>query len=113
MGNTDLLQATSASVKKEGKWNVDTSYIDFRTADLDRIESRCAGTAVQLEEIVLNSALNRPILIPSGTAKKEADGKWKVDTSYIGFRSGDLDNIIRNEGEKKGSKNFIDPAKKK
>ncbi len=29
----------------------------------------------------------------SASVKKEEDGKWKVDTSYIGHRTGDTDNL--------------------
>ena len=31
----------------------------------------------------------------SASVKKEEDGKWKVDTSYIGYRTGDTDNLTR------------------
>jgi len=111
--NADLLQTTSASVKKEGKWNVDTSYIDYRTADPNRLEPRRAGIAEQPEENVQNIELNQRTSVPSGTVKKEADGKWKVDISYIGYRTGDPGNLIRKEEENRGNKSFSDPVEKK
>merc|ERR1719195_1192667 len=53
------------------------------------------------------------VLAPSVTTKKEADGKWKVDTSYIGYRTRDCDNLNRKEDGKKDDNAFADPAEKK
>ena len=33
----------------------------------------------------------------SASVKKEEDGKWKVDTSYIGYRTIDPGNLMRKE----------------
>jgi len=48
---------------------------------------------------------------PSATVKKEGDGKWKVDTSYIGYRTGDPNNI-RKEGSTEALE-YADPATQK
>eukprot|EP00913_Durusdinium_trenchii_P013738 g12899.t1 len=47
----------------------------------------------------------------SATVKKD-DGKWKVDTSYIGHRTGDTDNLTRKE-EKQDEARYADPSVKK
>merc|ERR1719313_1866621 len=48
----------------------------------------------------------------SATTKKNADGKWSVDTSYIGYRTGDTSNLDRNI-EKADGPSYADPAEKK
>mmetsp|Transcript_82113 Transcript_82113/g.254944 ORF Transcript_82113/g.254944 Transcript_82113/m.254944 type:complete len:416 (+) Transcript_82113:107-1354(+) len=93
------LPTGSVSKADDGKWQqVDVSYINHRTAEVDRLEGRksiftgeSSGTAA-----------------PSATVKKEGDGKWKVDTSYIGYRTGDPNNI-RKDNSKDGPE-YSDPA---
>merc|ERR1719329_223268 len=48
----------------------------------------------------------------SATTRKNSDGKWSVDTSYIQNRTGDTGNLDRNfEASKKAD--YADPAEKK
>mmetsp|Transcript_81516 Transcript_81516/g.257079 ORF Transcript_81516/g.257079 Transcript_81516/m.257079 type:complete len:373 (-) Transcript_81516:115-1233(-) len=94
------LPAASTSKGDDGKWQqVDVSYINHRTAEVDRLEGR--KSVFQGEAAAA----------PSATVKKEGDGKWKVDTSYIGYRTGDPNNI-RKEGSKHGPA-YADPAETK
>mmetsp|Transcript_113659 Transcript_113659/g.321377 ORF Transcript_113659/g.321377 Transcript_113659/m.321377 type:complete len:378 (-) Transcript_113659:88-1221(-) len=64
-----------------GKWNVDVSYIDHRTADPDRLEPRRSVDGD-----------GKDASIPTGSTRDE-DGKWKVSTSYIDYRTQDVDRL--------------------
>ncbi|CAE7805019.1 VLN1 [Symbiodinium necroappetens] len=68
----------SATVKKmeDGKWKVDTGYIDHRTKDPNRLESR-------------RSVLDESVATVASVARSERDeeGKFKVDMSYISHRT--------------------------
>jgi len=86
------------SKSEDGKWNqVDVSYINHRTAVVENLDGRRAVTRAGSVENM------------SATVKKEGDGKWKVDTSYIGYRTGDPDNLTRKEGERNLA-SYADPA---
>lgn len=78
----------AASKSADGKWQVDTSYIDARTKDPNRLAPRReAGeekVSVTGEDAMAAKALD---------AKKDEDGKWAVDTSYIDHRTGDTDRL--------------------
>merc|ERR1712137_1069704 len=67
------------------KWQVDTTYIDHRTADPNRLESRRdknTDPALPTQDIV------QP-------APKMVDGKWEtVDVSYIDRRTQDVDRLL-------------------
>lgn len=73
------------------KWSVDTSYIDWRTADPDNMEGRRDGVETQAPG---------PGTGAVGTAvAKDKDGKWQtVDVSYINNRTADVENL---QGRKK------------
>lgn len=66
-------------VKKteDGKWKVDTGYIDYRTKDPNNLEPR-RGTILDAASTVV------------GQSSKDEDGKFKVDTSYINHRTGEV-----------------------
>ncbi|CAE7196605.1 VIL1 [Symbiodinium pilosum] len=74
---------TSASVKKteDGKWKVDTGYIDYRTKDPNRLESRRS---------VMDSEPAKEVVTRS---ERDEEGKFKVDTSYINHRTGEVDRL--------------------
>eukprot|EP00927_Polykrikos_kofoidii_P034366 TRINITY_DN2916_c0_g2_i1.p1 TRINITY_DN2916_c0_g2~~TRINITY_DN2916_c0_g2_i1.p1 ORF type:complete len:444 (-),score=66.08 TRINITY_DN2916_c0_g2_i1:202-1533(-) len=63
------------------KWSVDTSYIDSRTKDPNRLETRRKSDGSD-GVVVPNNA-------PTTAAKKMESGKWAVDTSYIDWRTKD------------------------
>lgn len=73
-----------AEVKKteDGKWKVDTGYIDYRTKDPNNLEPR-RGT-------VLDAAAPAGAVV--GQSSRDEDGKFKVDTSYINHRTGEAQN---------------------
>jgi len=101
--------ATVAEKDEDGKWKqVSTSYINHRTQDCDRLEGRKSvkQAAASMEE------LNPAAAAPSASVKKEGDGKWKVDTSYIGYRTGDTGNLDR-KMEATDDATFADPSEKK
>jgi len=81
----------AAEKDAEGKWKqVDTGYIDYRTADPNRLEARRSTDADGGGPAVGS-------LVSSG-AKQSEDGKWSaVDTSYINNRTKVVDNM---EGRK-------------
>ncbi|CAJ1417046.1 unnamed protein product [Effrenium voratum] len=142
-GQEVLASTTSATVKKteDGKWKVDTGYIDHRTKDPDRLEGRrsvvepkMTATRSERDEAgkfkVDTSYINHRtgevdrlegrksvlgsdnlVAAHSATVKKD-DGKWKVDTSYIEHRTGDPGNLTRKE-EKLDEARYADPAQKK
>lgn len=96
------LPQNQAVKDSDGKWQqVDVSYINHRTAEVDRLEGR--KSVFQGGEGSSQA--------PSATVKKEGDGKWKVDTSYIGYRTGDPNNI-RKEGNLDGP-SYADPNEQK
>eukprot|EP00435_Cladocopium_sp_Y103_P031945 s726_g8.t1 len=84
-GGEVLSSTTSATVKKteDGKWKVDTGYIDYRTKDPNNLEPR-RGT-------VLDAAA--PAAAVVGQSSRDEDGKFKVDTSYINHRTGEVDRL--------------------
>jgi len=88
---------------EDGKFHVDTSYINHRTGEVDRLEGR---------KSVMAGKMDGYAAAHSASVKKEEDGKWKVDTSYIGYRTGDTDNLTRKEDKTDGA-NFADPMEKK
>merc|ERR1712137_314824 len=71
------------------KWQVDTTYIDHRTADPNRLESRRdknTDPALPTQDVV------QP-------APKMVDGKWEtVDVSYIDRRTQDVDRLLARKG---------------
>jgi len=76
--------ASDATPDGGKKWSVDTSYIDWRTADPNRLEGRRAGGETQAPG---------PDGVGSAVAKDQ-DGKWQqVDVSYINHRTADCDNL--------------------
>jgi len=79
----------SGSNAQEGddgsKWKVDTGYIDWRTADPDRLEGRRGN--------LKGGEAAEPVDVGSATTRKESDGKWKVDTSYINHRTAEVENL--------------------
>lgn len=77
--------ATAAKKMDSGKWAVDTSYIDHRTADPNRLEGR-RNTENNTDGIAVPSVGNKDA---SSAAKKSESGKWSVDTSYIDYRTKD------------------------
>jgi hypothetical protein len=86
IGNND-----SAAVKKTeaGKWAVDTSYIDHRTRDPNRLEGR-RNSDNNTDGIATPSIGNSAA---SSAAKRMDSGKWSVDTSYINHRTKVVDNL--------------------
>jgi len=110
VGDTTAASGAGAGVKdKDGKWQqVDVSYINHRTGDCDRLEGRRTSSGVTMPAAVGTT----PAAPVSASVKKESDGKWKVDTSYIGYRTGDPNNLTRKE-EKAAESSFADPAEKK
>ena len=80
-----------AEVKKteDGKWKVDTGYIDYRTKDPNNLEPR-RGT-------ILDAAA--PAAAVVGQSSRDEDGKFKVDTSYINHRTGEAQNCKTSQTE--------------
>lgn len=82
---TGSAPSTAAKKMDCGKWAVDTSYIDWRTTDPNRLEARAKDqrrTSVDGMEV------------PPSTSVKDGDGKWRaVDTSYINHRTKDVENL--------------------
>jgi hypothetical protein len=102
--------SVTSSKDADGKWVVDTSYIDQRTKDPNRLEPRRTktGDACQPEAAVAGAGA----AAGSATVKKEVDGKWKVDVSYIGHRTGDTANLDRKTEDQKKDE-YADPAETK
>eukprot|EP00928_Gymnodinium_smaydae_P017668 TRINITY_DN1675_c0_g1_i1.p1 TRINITY_DN1675_c0_g1~~TRINITY_DN1675_c0_g1_i1.p1 ORF type:complete len:582 (-),score=177.52 TRINITY_DN1675_c0_g1_i1:363-2108(-) len=81
----------------DGKWRqVATPHIGLRTSDVENIANRRAS--------VSGSG-------PSATVSRGACGSWKVDTSYIGHRTADPDNL--RQSEKANETAYADPTEKK
>jgi hypothetical protein len=75
--------STSSAEEKEKRWAVDTSYIDYRTADPNNLEPRRGETSTVGDAGLL-----------ARSASKTEDGKWQsVDTSYIDWRTQDTNNL--------------------
>jgi len=95
-----VMEGASADLAPDGegpggckKWSVDTSYIDWRTADPDRLEGRRAGGEAQAPG---------PDGVGSAVAKDQ-DGKWQqVDVSYINHRTAEVDNLQGRKDVTKG-----------
>jgi len=101
----------AAKKDDEGKWmQVNTSYINHRTDDPNRLESRRSKTGVDIGSNV--GAETIAGAAPSATTRKESDGKWKVDTSYIGYRTADTNNLNRKMEGQEESK-YSNPAETK
>jgi hypothetical protein len=103
---SELPAAADEVASGQKKWNVDISYIDYRTADPNRREVRrevCRST--EAEAGSKDEYQSR--------CQKDQDGKWlKVDTSYIKHRTGDP-NHIRSGENCTGTGQFADPCEKK
>lgn len=69
----------TVSKTEDGKWKVDMGYIDYRTQDPNRLETRRGGGDEAQEA---GSGV-------SGATVKDKDGKWVVSTSYIDHRTAD------------------------
>ncbi|CAK9112247.1 Costars family protein At4g33640 [Durusdinium trenchii] len=67
----------AAPVPAEEPPTTTSRYINHRTGEVDRLEGR------------------RSVL--AGKPAEGPDGKWKVDTSYIGYRTENPDNLTRKE----------------
>lgn len=102
----DAMAAKALDAKKgeDGKWAVDTSYIDHRTGDTDRLQPRRTNTSLEIGRDVHSAA--------SATVKKQSDGRWSVDTSYVQHRTSDCSNLSRKLTEKDMSM-YADPKEKK
>lgn len=100
---TNVTNTVSATTRKEsdGRWKVDTSYINNRTADVENLE--------QKQEVKQVGTASAPV---SSTVKKDSEGKWKVDVTYINYRTGDTENLTKNV-EELHQANYADPAEKK
>jgi len=102
--------AGAGSKDKDGKWSqVDVSYINHRTGDCDRLEGRRTNSNFAGAPDAAGAGAAAAV---SASVTKESDGKWKVDTSYIGYRTGDPNNLTRKE-EKSAESSYADPAEKK
>jgi hypothetical protein len=98
--------AGQATKGEDGKWKVDTGYINHRTAVVDNLQGRKGAEGGPLP-------LTSPAVSgPSSTVKKVGDGKWSVDTSYIGYRTLDTSNLTKKEEEIR-EEQYADPAEKK
>jgi len=105
----------SATKGEDGRWQVDTSYINHRTGVVDNLEGRQKALAANAEGAVGGAdapAGQLAAALPSATVKREGDGKWQVDTSYIGYRTADPNNMRRDDGAAK-EEQYADPAEKK
>jgi hypothetical protein len=79
----DPVASSSSAEEKEKRWSVDTSYIDYRTADPNNLEPRRGESSTVGDASLL-----------ARSASKTEDGKWQsVDTSYIDWRTQDTDNL--------------------
>ncbi|CAJ1354843.1 unnamed protein product, partial [Effrenium voratum] len=87
----NLASTTSATVKKteDGKWMVDTGYIDHRTKDPNRLEPR--RSVMEPKDAAAAAAA------VVGQSSRDEEGKFKVDTSYINHRTIEVDRL---EGRK-------------
>ncbi|CAK9109442.1 unnamed protein product [Durusdinium trenchii] len=85
---TTSRQGSKQSNRSDEKFQVDMSYINHRTGEVDRLEGR--------RSVLAGKPAEGPVT-HSPSVKKEEDGKWKVDTSYIGYRTENPDNLTRKE----------------
>jgi hypothetical protein len=100
-----------SSKDKDGSWKqVDVGYINHRTAQVENLEGRKTQQTTTTSAAEPGAGAGVPA---SATVKKDTDGKWKVDTTYIGYRTGDTNNLIRKEEKNSDSQNYSDPAEKK
>jgi len=108
--------ATSVSTRgQDGRWQVDMSYINHRTGEVDNLEGRRSVLAASAEGAVGggDAAAGKPASAPpSATVRREGGGKWRVDTSYIGYRTADPSNVRREDGKARQDQ-FADPSEKK
>merc|ERR1712060_343027 len=102
MGTAAPSAGPSATTKKDtdGKWKVDTGYVNHRTSDVENLEGK------QAVKFCGDAAA------PSATTKKDSEGKWKVDMGYINYRTGDTANLTKNIGETQENQ-YADPSDKK
>jgi len=94
----------ATSKDEDGKWKVNTGYIDSRTKDVNNVSAR-KSVADKRPSIDAVAGAGAGV---SATTKKEGD-KWKVDVSYIGNRTGDTGNLER-KFEETQKNAYADPA---
>jgi len=108
--------ATSLSTRgQDGRWQVDTSYINHRTGVVDNLEGRRTALAASAAECAVSGgdvAAGKPASAAPSATVRRADGKWQVDTSYIGYRTADPNNMRHDESATQ-EEQFADPAEKK
>jgi hypothetical protein len=77
--SNEPIVAPPVSMKdEEGKWCLaNTSYINQRTRVVENLDGRKNLTKVA----------QSPSESPSETVKKDVDGRWKVNTAYIGYHT--------------------------
>merc|ERR1712137_698685 len=86
-GNVAAQPASSDVVRTSSKWQVDTSYIDYRTGDPNRLESR--------RDKDTDPVLPSQGAVQTAPTSKMVDGKWEtVDVSYIDRRTQDVDRLL-------------------
>jgi len=90
---------------EDGTWTVATSYIDHRTRDPNRLESRRGYEGSDTEQMLeICSKLG------SGAARS-SDGSWKVNTAYINQRIREVENLDSRRMSRKGSSSIEIPSK--
>mmetsp|Transcript_57593 Transcript_57593/g.136947 ORF Transcript_57593/g.136947 Transcript_57593/m.136947 type:complete len:375 (+) Transcript_57593:168-1292(+) len=99
---------TSSSVKEDGKWTVNTSYVNHRTLDPDRLD----GRRKTVDESKAGESKSLSCGFDTSSTVKQEGGKWKVDMSYIGYRTGDTANLDRKLDKNDGPQ-YSDPATEK
>jgi len=105
----EVAAATCSTTRgQDGKWQVDTSYIKHRTEVVDNLEGRRTSLSASAEVAVGGGDA---AAAPSASVRREGDGGWHVDTSYIGYRSADPDNVRKDSAAPE--ENFANPAEKK
>jgi len=90
-----------AQPSRRRSWTVNTSYIDQRTSDVNRLSARVRSLAVDTGGHVAVPGSPRSVAEPppSPTVKKKVGGHWKVDTSYVNYRTIDPENLKRSMKE--------------
>mmetsp|Transcript_81364 Transcript_81364/g.178888 ORF Transcript_81364/g.178888 Transcript_81364/m.178888 type:complete len:247 (-) Transcript_81364:179-919(-) len=88
--------ATTPSAEGDKKWNVDMSYINQRTSQVENLQGRKRSSLADGGEVLAAT---------SSSTRKEGD-KWKVDTSYIDHRTEKVETL----GEQKRASTTTDPA---
>jgi hypothetical protein len=83
--------STTTQRDEDGKWKVDTGYIDHRTQDPNNLAPRRSDVATDAQPA--GAGIGIPGTGVSATTQKDEAGKWKVDTSYIDRRTQDVNNL--------------------